>query len=144
MTDMSAAIGCSQIKHFSGKRRFLNNILFNETLKLADMPQFFNYPIMSTFGLSPFGSVIGLQRSYKYLMPKLIDYLESHGVGTRRYFGGNLLRQPAYYAPDTMENYPNADYLTECVCWVGCHDRMKRKDVLYITKLLIEFAKENR
>jgi CDP-6-deoxy-D-xylo-4-hexulose-3-dehydrase len=119
-------------------------LLFNEELKLANIPEFFNYEIMHTLGLAPFGSVIALQADHKQHLVELINYLESHGVGTRRYFGGNLLRQPAYYEPGRMEVYPNADYLTECVCWVGCHDRMKRKDVLYITKLLIEFAKENR
>ena len=145
MTDISAAIGCSQIRHFNGRRRFGNNLLFNELLKKADMPKFFNYKIMSCLGMAPFGSVIALQPEYGHLLPQLIKHLESHGIGTRRYFGGNLLRQPAYYVRGAVEKaFPNADYLTECVCWVGCHDKIKSKDVIYMTETIIKFAEANQ
>lgn len=144
MTDISAAIGCSQLRHFRGRDRFVKNLMFTGILKDARLPDFFNYEIMQCLGVAPFGSVVALQPQYGHLLPKLIQHLESHGIGTRRYFGGNLLRQPAYYDPKEMGRYPNADYLTECVCWVGCHDRIRKKDIKYMADTILEFAKENK
>lgn len=141
MTDMSAAIGCSQLRHFNGNTRFVNALDLYTLLKKANLYQFLNFDMMRINGNSPFGFVIALQPGLEKYTNDFINYLEKNNIGTRRYFGGNLLRQPAYYSPVLAKNFPNANYITENVLWVGCHDKIGHKDIIYMADTIIQYFK---
>jgi len=134
MTDMQAGILISQLRHFDSSIRLSNYMDIYESLYGEET--IYNMEMMKPWGMSPFGFVVAIKEKYSQYLREIIKYVEDFGVTTRRYFGGNLLRQPAFLGLDTATNYPNADYLTNCVFWVGCHEALSKKQIRHIGRVL--------
>src|SRR3990167_2823657 len=97
MTEFQAALGNSQLGRFNimlKKRRdnfgYLRALLdpYAEFFIFVDIPQW-SKP-------SPFGFPLIVRDSNVFTANEIIQYLESKKIGTRRFFGGNLIKQPAF------------------------------------------------
>jgi len=68
--------------------------------------------------------------------------LEANNISTRRMFGGNLARQPAFKSlPHATVAFDGADYVMERTFWLGCHPSMSLDMVHYIVDVFAEWFK---
>lgn len=141
-TDMQAAIGCAQMKRidtFADRRRhnfarlkeglkdLTDKIILPEKCENSD-PSWFGFLITCKEGVDA---------------NKVVDYVESHGVQTRRLFAGNLTRHPCF---DEMrqsgEGYrvvgtlDNTDRITVSTFWIGVYPGMTDEMVDYMIETI--------
>lgn len=143
-TDMQAAIGCAQIKRiedFAARRRHnfarlkaglaecQDKIILPEACPSSD-PSWFGFLITCREGVDAC---------------KTVEYIESHGVQTRRLFAGNLTKHPCF---DEMRasgegyrivgNLENTDRIMTSAFWVGVYPGMTDEMVDYMLKTIKE------
>lgn len=143
-TDMQAAIGCAQIKRiedFAARRRHnfarlkaglaecRDKIILPEACPSSD-PSWFGFLITCREGVDAC---------------KTVEYIESHGVQTRRLFAGNLTKHPCF---DEMRasgegyrivgNLENTDRIMASTFWVGVYPGMTDEMVDYMLKTIKE------
>lgn len=124
VTDMQAAVGVSQLKKLPGfikKRQENFNFLSKELSSLEAelvLPQ-------ATPNSSPswFGFPITLRNADADKRNALVMHLESQRIHTRLFFGGNLLRQPAYknIKHRIVSNLENSDTIMNQSFWIGLY-----------------------
>lgn len=144
-SDIQAAAGVIQLKvlsHFVLARQKNWNYLRNE---LDVFKEFFILP-ESQYDSEPswFGFALTVKQSAPFSCNDVIQYLEQHKVGTRRLFGGNLLRQPAY------QNIPKrvvgvmkyADIITENTFWISVNPALTQEKLSYMVSVFYDFIKE--
>ena len=163
ITDMQAAIGCSQLKKldmFLEKRSRNAEYL---TKKLSDLENYLILPKVTKNSKSAwFGFLITLKENVNFTKQKLVEYLENNGVGTRQLFAGNILRQPCFVENDiklrindseilsskdlTEVDYkklPNTEYIMNNTFWVGVHPSVEINELDKISDLIHKFIKTN-
>lgn len=59
-----------------------------------------------------------------YTRAELVAFPEARAIGTRRFFAGNLTRQPAYARYRVAGSLENSDTVTEHTFWIGVHPRL--------------------
>lgn len=99
MTDMQAALGCSQIQKLDGfvaKRRENFNRL-HEAFRREKMDEHFILP-KAAEGADPswFGFLLTVREDSPLSRLEFTKFLEEKKVGTRLLFAGNIVRQPGY------------------------------------------------
>lgn len=119
-TDMQAAVGVAQLPKLPGFIAIRKHNYQRLYDGLADMISVFILP-EATLDSDPswFGFPLTVRRPYKRL--DIVRHLESHKIGTRPLFGGNLLRQPAYAHLNGSGNFPNADRVMNDTFWIGVY-----------------------
>lgn len=160
ITDWQAAIGVEQLKKLDGfleKRRQNASVLLQELSDLSDvlmLPE--HHPSCSP---SWFGFLLSVRPEAPFTKQELVEYLESHGVGTRQLFAGNLLRQPMmtdYDVPlrigsgplmssrDLNEEHyallPNTDFIMEHTFWIGTAQNVDENDERKTSSIIHEFV----
>lgn len=162
ITDWQAALGCAQLKQlpdFLEKRSKNAKYLMD---KLSDLNEYLILPEI-TYGCKPswFGFLISVKPPIS--KQKLVEYLESNGVGTRQLFAGNILRQPMIVDNDiqlrignsdilnskdlTEEHYkllPNTDFIMNNTFWVGVFPALSEKELSRISDLIHKFIEVNK
>jgi CDP-4-dehydro-6-deoxyglucose reductase, E1 len=142
MTDMQAAIGASQMDKLPG---FVSKRRYNWTrLKrgLAKYRKFFVLP-KATEGSNPswFGFPITVKETASFKREELIQFLESHMVGTRLLFGGNMTKQPAYR--DTkykvFGTLYNTDLVMRSTFWIGVWPGLTDEHIDYMLSVFHKF-----
>ncbi|KMS77315.1 lipopolysaccharide biosynthesis protein RfbH [Streptomyces viridochromogenes] len=141
-TDLQAALGLSQLRKLAGfgEKRRRNWQRLREGLDgvpglLLPSP---------TPGSDPswFGFVITVRPEASFTRRGLTDFLESRHISTRRFFGGNLTRQPAYLDQPhrVVGDLANSDIITERTFWVGVHPSLTTEMIDYVAASIREFA----
>jgi len=142
VTDMQAAIGLSQlakVDYFISKRRENHTILYNYFKKLE------NYFILpeATLNSNPswFGFMLTLRKDSGINRNKLVEFLEKNKIGTRLFFGGNLLRQPAYenLKYRKVGELENTDFVMNNSFWLGVWPGINESHIDYIFNKTKEF-----
>lgn len=135
VTDMQAAIGVSQLDKldtFIAARKKNFSTLYKGLTPLQD---FFLLP-QATPSSDPswFGFPIAVKPESGLTRNRVIHHLESHKVGTRLLFGGNLVRQPAYKDCKyrIVGELPNADYVMHNVFWIGVYPGLTEEMLQYV------------
>lgn len=143
VTDTQAAIGLSQlskIDSFVEKRRQNHTMLYN---LLKPLEEFFILP-EKTENSNPswFGFMITVRDSNKINRNELVRYLEVNKIGTRLFFGGNLLKQPAYKNIEkrVVGELTNTDKVMNDSFWIGVWPGLQNNHLKYITDTIAKFT----
>jgi CDP-4-dehydro-6-deoxyglucose reductase, E1 len=135
VSDMQAAIGCSQLKKLPGfieKRRANFEYLMT---KLQGLDDVLELPRSAPDSKpSWFGFAITLKPNAKVTRNELVKKLESEKIGTRLLFGGNLLKQPAYREINkrVIGDLKNTDRIMNDTFWVGVWPALEHEHLDYI------------
>ena len=144
MTEFQAALGVSQamiLDEFTKKRqehyaKLLNGLfVFNEYISFVSVPEW-SKP-------SPFGFPILVRDTAPFSAMELIEYLELNKVGTRRVFGGNLTRQPAFKNLYHIRagDLSGSDKVMNDMLWIGCHPALTNEMLDYVISTFDAFFK---
>ncbi|BDH13427.1 lipopolysaccharide biosynthesis protein RfbH [Streptomyces hygroscopicus] len=98
----------------------------------------------ATAGSDPswFGFAITVEAEATYSRAKLVDFLESRKIGTRRLFAGNLTRHPAYIDQPhrVVDDLTNSDIITEHTFWIGVYPGLTDEMLDYVVSSIKEFV----
>ncbi|WP_370935403.1 lipopolysaccharide biosynthesis protein RfbH [Amycolatopsis sp. cg13] len=141
-TDLQAALGVSQLArvHEFGAARRHNWTRLRDGLEgvpglLLPSP---------TPGSDPswFGFVLTVQPDAPFTRRDLVAFLEDRRIGTRRFFGGNLTRHPAYLGTEhrVVGDLANSDVITENTFWIGVYPGITEEMTAYMISSIREFA----
>lgn len=142
VSDMQAAIGCSQLKKLPSfiETRNKNAKILNEMIKkkipnheeLMILPKTIPGATASWFGFP-----ITLKNGNR---KKLVTFLEKHKIGTRLLFAGNLIRQPLYKDKEyrVVGELTNTDIIMNNTFWVGIYPALNETHMDYISDKLKE------
>lgn len=143
MTEFQAAFGVAQmdkLDDFVEQRRNTFSDLWYGLEEFQDDLQFLS--LANSDSASPFGFPITV-RTNKFTAQEFISFLEQHKIGTRRVFGGNLVRQPAFKPlPYVSCTFDNADYVMERTFWIGCGPWMTDDMIGYIWETFVEWFRK--
>jgi CDP-6-deoxy-D-xylo-4-hexulose-3-dehydrase len=146
MTEFQAALGNSQLSrlmHFTAARRenykyLLDNLfIYNE--------EFFHFVAVPEWSNpSPFGFPILLRQDIPFTVSDITQYLESKKIGTRRVFGGNLTKQPAFMKMyhKTSGDLTGSDKVMNDMFWIGCQPDLGKPELDYIIEQFDGFFQE--
>ena len=147
ITDTQAAIGLSQLKRvekFVQKRRINHNFLYN--LFKADLEDFFILP-EKTKNSNPswFGFMLTVRDENKINRNKLVEFLETNKIGSRLFFGGNMIKQPAYIniKKRIHGSLDNSDYVMNNSFWIGVWPGLDKPHLEYMYLKIKEFINKN-
>ena len=145
VTEFQGALGYSQILRLDEivyKRKLNFGLLLAGLIKFRPYVEF---PIWKSIQdiASPFGFPIILKDEFKILINPMIQYLEKKGIATRRMFGGNLLRQPAFQNLPyvTVPDLHGANIMLERTFWIGCWAGMTNEMIDYMAETFDDFFK---
>lgn len=142
MTELQAALGLSQLSRLSQNvhKRQQNYYYLRLNLdRYQEYLHFIKIPDWST--PSPFGFPILVRKEAPFGAGELISHLEKNLVRTRRVFGGNLTRQPAFshleYA--SSGSLTGSDAIMERGFWIGCQDALDERHLEYVLEVFESF-----
>jgi CDP-6-deoxy-D-xylo-4-hexulose-3-dehydrase len=89
-----------------------------------------------------FGFTMTVLPDATYTRRDLVNFLESRRIGTRRLFGGNITRHPAYAGQHyrVAGELTNSDIVTEHTFWVGVYPGLTPEVVDYVRDSIREFV----
>jgi len=92
---------------------------------------------------SPFGFPIILSEAAPFSANEMIAYLESKKIYTRRFFAGNIIKQPGYkHKSYVYKDLVNTDYIMNNGFWIGCHPGITNQMLQYMIEMISEFIRK--
>ncbi|MEQ4303850.1 lipopolysaccharide biosynthesis protein RfbH [Plantactinospora sp. B6F1] len=141
-TDLQAALGLAQLRRIDEfvEARRRNWRRMREALD--GVPGLLLPQPTQNADPSWFGFVLTVRPDACYTRRDMVAFLESRRIATRRLFGGNLTRHPAYVdRPHRVSGeLTNTDVVTEDTFWVGVYPGLTDEMIDYIAGSIAEFA----
>ena len=145
VTDTQAAIGLSQlskIDQFVAKRRDNHKILY-ELMK--PLQEFFILP-EKTPNSDPswFGFMLTVRDNKRVDRNMLVRHLEENKIGTRLFFGGNMIKQPAYLDIEkrVVGDLVNSNKVMNDSFWLGVWPGLEKDHFEYIFNIIKKYICE--
>lgn len=145
VSDMQAAVGCSQLNKLPGfiEKRNNNTKTLIEMIKkkIPNHEELMMLPTaLSNADASWFGFPITLKKGGRR---ELVNFLEKNKIGTRLLFAGNLIRQPLYKGKEyrVVGELTNTDTIMSNTFWVGIYPALDEVHMDYISDKLKEGLK---
>ncbi len=141
-TDIQAALALSQLQKLPAfcevRRRNWQRLRDG----LADLPGLLLPDPTPGSDPSWFGFVITVLPDAGFTRRDLVDFLESRRIGTRRLFGGNITRHPAYEDVRfrVAGDLTNSDIVTENTFWIGVYPGITDEMTDYMVASIEEFV----
>ncbi|AZQ61553.1 lipopolysaccharide biosynthesis protein RfbH [Flammeovirga pectinis] len=142
ITDMQAACGLAQldrVEEFIQKRRENFDYLKNRLSTLGDFLQLTE----ATENSNPswFGFAITLKKSSGVNRVDLLRFLDSHKIGSRLLFAGNLTKQPYFKDIDyrVVGELKNTDETMNNTFWIGLFPALGTEHFEFVAEKLEEF-----
>jgi CDP-6-deoxy-D-xylo-4-hexulose-3-dehydrase len=142
VTDMQAAVGLSQLTkadHFVARRKE-NHAILSQLFK--EFEEHFILPV-ATENSEPswFGFMLTVREGSPIDRNKFVEYLEQNKIGTRLFFGGNLLKQPAYHNLNyrKIDDLKNTDLLMNNSFWLGVWPGLNQVHYDYIIDIVRKY-----
>ena len=147
VTDTQAAIGLNQLRkadQFVAKRRENHKILYDLMKPLEE--HFILPEATPNSDPSGFGFMLTVRPESKINRNKLVQYLEVNKIGTRLFFGGNMLKQPAYQNIQhrTVGSMENCDLIMNNSFWLGVWPGLNFEHLEYMVGKIYSFLTECR
>jgi CDP-6-deoxy-D-xylo-4-hexulose-3-dehydrase len=144
VTDTQAAIGLNQLRKadlFVEKRRYNHRVLYN---LLKPLEEHFILPEASeNSDPSWFGFMLTVRPESKIIRNDLVQYLENQKIGTRLFFGGNMLKQPAYQNINyrIVGNLEKCDIVMNNSFWIGVWPGLEEIHLEYMVGQIQSFLR---
>lgn len=142
ITDMQAACGLAQLgklDFFIQRRRENFTYLHSKLQSLAD---YLHLPV-ATENSNPswFGFPITLKDGCGTTRVELLRYLDSHKIGSRLLFAGNLIKQPYFKGIEhrVVGDLTHTDKTMNDTFWIGVQPALKQDHLDYIVEKLEEY-----
>jgi len=142
-TEMEAAIGVGQLERFSDilRARQHNASRLSEILKpfssWLQLPSWDTNVQEHGFMMYP----IVVKPDAPFTKEELVHHIETWNIESRDMMP--LINQPVYaFMNIQQEEYPVASWINRCGFYIGCHQNMHEKDLLYVGNVFREFFKK--
>ena len=142
LTDLQASVGVAQLdklEKFIDKRKSNWEMLYQG---LKGLEEYFILP-EPTLNSNPswFGFMLSVRDSKYIDRNKLVSYLEKQKIGTRLFFGGNMLKQPAYknISKRLVGKLKNSDKAMNDSFWIGVWPGLDKIHFEYIKNKLDKY-----
>ena len=140
ISDMQAACGLAQLKRLPEfiKKRNENFVYLKR--KLGGLTEFIDLPEATLNSIpSWFGFPITLKENIDRV--KFTQYLDSHKIGTRLLFAGNLTKQPYFKDIEyrIVGDLTNTDITMNQTLWLGIYPGLGKEHLDYIAKTMAIF-----
>jgi len=139
VSDMQAAVGLSQLTkadHFVARRKENHAMLLG---MFKEFEEHFILPV-ATENSDPswFGFMLTIRENSPINRNKFVEYLENNKIGTRLFFAGNMLRQPAYSTINYRKigDLENTDLVMNNSFWLGVWPGLEKKHYDYIIEVV--------
>ena len=140
-TELQAAVGIAQFEKLDGFHAARRRHFAQLHKGLEDMQDVFVLP-EATPGSDPswFGFLLCLRRDKPLDRRGVVEWLAARRIDTRLFFGGNLLRQPAYeeVAHRVVGDLPTTDCVMNRAFWLGVHPSLTKEMLDYVVCMLHE------
>lgn len=140
VTDMQAALGVSQlnkVEKFVSERRKNWKTIYNGIKSSPKLKENF-LPIEATPETNPSWFGFPMYAHDRLSREKVVSMLEERKVGTRLFFAGNLIRQPAYKDVNYRihGDLTNTDQVMRSLFWIGVHPALDEARINYMLEQL--------
>lgn len=142
ITEMQAAVGIAQLRKLpyfvASRRKNLKNLYAGLTPYLDKLilparnydtePCWIGFPII-------------IRDRAGFTRNEIVEYLESHKIGTGIFSAGNLLNQPAFKGINyrKVNDLSNTDYVINNSFWIGLHPGITEDMIKYMLGKISEF-----
>lgn len=144
MTDIEAALGLAQLKKLDRLNKKRIAIVEKYRKSLSKYPTLRMPTVEKGNFHSYYGFPFTIEPTASFSRMDLVAHLESRGIETRPFFGGNLPDQPAF-REEPMRlggDLTNAKYLRDHGVFIGCHPALTGTQVNHVLKAFADFFAE--